>query len=329
MRNLLGVDGGNSKTDVIIADDMGQLRARVRGPGCSPDALGVSGFIDVLGPLVAAARRQAGLHVHETIDAASLLIAGVDRPEQEQMVTRALEPLKLGRQLVVSNDTFAVLLAGSTHGHGVAVVCGAGLNAVGVTPDGKVGRYQALGELSGDWGGGYAVGLAALGAAIRGDDGRGTRTVLTALLCQRFAVDSPQAVAAAIHEGRLDSQALVDLSPLVFDAADNGDDVSCTIVDRVGDEVAAMAVAMLRRLRLTEGDTEVVLGGGLLQAGNSRLDARIQRLVHDAVSAAVLRVLDVPPVLGCARAALAKLDTPEREIAEALRVLRKNLAVVA
>ena len=76
------------------------------------------------------------------------------------------------------NDTFAVLRAGTAHGWGVAVVCGAGINCVGVARDGRQVRFPALGSITGDWGGGYDVGLAAVSAAARSEDGRGPRTSL-------------------------------------------------------------------------------------------------------------------------------------------------------
>jgi N-acetylglucosamine kinase-like BadF-type ATPase len=253
------------------------------------------------------------------------LLAGVDRPEQEEEMVARLQPLRLAGELVVTNDTFAVLQAGSVSGWGVAVVCGAGLNAVGVTPDARVGRYQSLGELSGDWGGGYSVGLAGLGAAIRGEDGRGPVTVLTSRLSERFHMDKPQDVAAAIHEQRLDEQVLVDCAPLVFECAAAGDEQSQRIVDRVGDEVAIMAVAMLRRLGLENTQPEVVLGGGLLQSGYQPLVSRTEQLIHDSVPSTVVRVLAVPPVIGCVREAMRLLSLTSDDIEVALARLAKSL----
>ena len=44
--------------------------------------------------------------------------------------------------------------------------------------DGGQVRFPALGLITGDWGGGYDVGLAAVSAAARSEDGRGPRTSL-------------------------------------------------------------------------------------------------------------------------------------------------------
>src|SRR3954469_16684892 len=95
------------------------------------------------------ARRAAG----------RLLLAGLDLPVEERRLHEAVAGLGWAERLTVGNDTFAVLRAGTERGWGVAGVCGAGINCVGVGPDGRHVRYPALGAISGDWGGGYDVGL--------------------------------------------------------------------------------------------------------------------------------------------------------------------------
>src|SRR5256886_16912104 len=85
---------------------------------------------------------------------------------------------RLASRISVGNDTFAVLRAGTERGWGVGVVCGAGINCLGVAPDGRQARFPALGWSTGVWGGGYDVGLSAVSAAARSEDGRGGKTGL-------------------------------------------------------------------------------------------------------------------------------------------------------
>ena len=101
------------------------------------------------------------------------MLAGVDFPSEERELREAVEARGWAERTLVGNDTFAVLRAGTERGWGVAVVCGAGINCVGVAPDGRHVRFPALGQITGDWGGGYDVGMAALVAAARSEDGRG------------------------------------------------------------------------------------------------------------------------------------------------------------
>ena len=55
-------------------------------------------------------------------------------------------------------------------GHGVAVTVGAGVNCVGMSPSGRRAWFPALGEITGDWGGGPDIGT---GGARRGRAQRG------------------------------------------------------------------------------------------------------------------------------------------------------------
>src|SRR4029453_12186400 len=88
-------------------------------------------------------------------------------------------------QGLLHNDVFAVLWAGSRRPWGVGVVCGAGMNCVGVAPDGREVRFLAVGELSGDLGGGHGVGVAGGGGAPRGGAvrRRGVAGVDVAVVC--------------------------------------------------------------------------------------------------------------------------------------------------
>ena len=177
--------------------------------------------------------------------------------------------------MTVANDTFAVLRAGTERGWGVAVVCGAGINCVGVGPDGRHVRFPALGAISGDWGGGYDVGLAALSAAVRSEDGRGPRTGLERAVPAHFGLATPGELVEAIHLGRIPQRRIVELPPLVFEAA-GADPVAAAIVDRLAAEVLALVGAAIQRLELDGAAVEVLLGGGMFRTGDGRLLGAIE-----------------------------------------------------
>src|SRR5438270_13506951 len=56
---VLGVDGGNSKTELLAVSLGGELLARVRGAGNNVHFAGVEATVDFLGRLVAEAGRDA------------------------------------------------------------------------------------------------------------------------------------------------------------------------------------------------------------------------------------------------------------------------------
>jgi N-acetylglucosamine kinase-like BadF-type ATPase len=214
----------------------------------------------------------------------------------------------------VVNDTFAILRSGLTDTDqphwGVAVVCGAGINCVGVAPDGRVTRFLALGTIAGDWGGGYFLGLEVLWHAARAEDGRGPDTALSGYVAGHFGVERVEQVTIGLHQGKIPHDDLISLAPVLLRAADEGDPVARSLVDRQAGEIAVMAITAMRRLDLTGLATPVILGGGVITARNPLLMGAITRRLGQAAPRAQVRVIEVPPVVGAALLGLDHVGAP-------------------
>jgi N-acetylglucosamine kinase-like BadF-type ATPase len=319
-RLVLAVDGGNSKTDLALLREDGAVLALVRGGNSSPHHLGLDGTIALLEQLHADARARAGLDGDARAAVGHLLLAGLDLPVEEERLHAAVDG-RWADRLSVGNDTFAVLRAGTERGWGVAVVCGAGINCVGVGPDGRHVRFPALGAISGDWGGGYDVGLAALSAAVRSEDGRGPRTALERAVPEHFGLATPGELVEAIHLGRVAQRRIVELPPLVFDAA-AADPVAAAILDRLAAEVLALVHASIERLELGGAAIEVLLGGGMFRTGDGRLLGAIEAGLGPEVE---LRVAASEPIVGAALLGLDELGAGPEALARA----RSELGEVA
>ena len=305
---IVAVDGGNSKTDLALIEPDGTVVAHARGPLSSPHHIGLDGCVGVLQALV----EEVGLNGRRA-DLAQVMLAGVDFPEEEERVHAALDTSGWAATTRVGNDTFAVLRAGTERGWGVAITCGAGINCVGVAPDGRHVRFPALGPTTGDWGGGYDVGAAGLYAAARSEDGRGPLTRLERLVPAHFGVASPLEVARLIHLGELPQRRLVELAPVVLRAA-AGDAVAAEIRDRLVDEIVALARATVNRLRLAHEAVEIVVGGGLMRSADSELLGRIDNGLRRVGPNLRLRRTSLPPVVGAALLALDELGAgPEAQ----------------
>jgi N-acetylglucosamine kinase-like BadF-type ATPase len=323
---ILAVDGGNSKTDLVLAGADGALLAAVRGPLSSPHHIGLDGCLRVLDDLLAEAYAAAGLERGtQPVAVGHVLVAGADLPHEEEALQAAAATRGWAARTVVQNDTFAVLRAGTDAGWGVAIVCGAGINCIGVAPDGRHVRFPALGGLTGDWGGGYDVGMAALAAAVRAEDGRGPATSLEAAVPVHFGLASPAAVGEAMHTGVIPGRRVLELAPVVFAAAAEGDAEAAAIVDRLAAVVVAFARAAIVRLGLVDEPVEVLLGGGLMRAAGPDLRAAIDAGLAGVGPGISSRVVTDPPVLGAALLGLDDAGAGE-EAHERLR--RELLAAV-
>jgi len=315
-RVALAVDGGNSKTDVALVTSDGEVLALRRGEASSPHHLGLDRSLDLIDGLI----EEAAGGSRPAAELAELFLAGVDFPVEEREAEAAASGRGWADRVRVRNDTFAVLRAGTEKGWGVAVTCGAGINCVGVAPDGRTARFPALGELTGDWGGGRDVGFAALAAAARSEDGRGPKTSLERTVPAHFGCDSPLELAERIHRGGVPASRVVELAPVVF--AEAGDDaVAAEIVDRLGAEVVALARAAIERLGLVDEPVEVLLGGGVLQAGDGRLLATIEEGLRAVGPRIAVYRTESPPIVGAALSAVDDLGAGQ----EAQARLRREL----
>ena len=321
---MLAIDGGNSKTDVALVAGDGTLLASARGPGINAHEVGVDQTVLILDAVVKQAadrldrrypryRSGSGWVAQHTV----ACLANADLPEEEAEHATAVQAQGWSATATVVNDTFAILRAGlpdegsGSESHwGVAVVCGAGINCVGVAPDGRVTRFLALGAISGDWGGGEGLGLEVLWHAARAEDGRGRETLLADSVTSHFGVERVEEVTIGIHKGKIDDDELIGLAPALLRAADEGDQVARTVVNRLAEEISVMAVTAMRRLDLLGLATPVVLGGGVVTARNPLLMDGITARLADAAPRAQVRVIDVPPVVGAGLLGLDHVHAP-------------------
>jgi N-acetylglucosamine kinase-like BadF-type ATPase len=323
---ILGIDGGNSKVDLALTDGAGELLGAERGPTISHQAVGIDAGMTRLREL---AHKLVADGIGDRSLPADLCVAslaGADYPEDVRLLRAGIGALKIAREVIVVNDTFGALRAGTTSGWGVGLVCGQGINAGAIAPDGRQARFPGVGDIAGDWGGGGGISMAALQAAVRGSDGRGPRTSLEKSVPAFFGVRTPAAMTRAFYLERIPHHEIPRLAPLVFSEAEAGDAVAGSIIDRLADELAAMAAALIRKLHMARLEVEVVLAGGVFRTGDvgfyARLDEGIKRV---APRARTVR-LGAPPVAGALLLAMDELARrgmvapPDQRTSERIRV---------
>ncbi|WP_244900835.1 N-acetylglucosamine kinase [Streptomyces nanshensis] len=245
----------------------------------------------------------------------SACLANADLPREERAVTAALTARGWGRTTYVANDTFAILRAGlpddGSVQHGIAVVCGAGVNCAGQDGEGGTHRFPALGRLSGDFGGGGGLAEEALWFAARAEDGRGEDTRLAREVPWHYGLTSVYALIEALHLGDLPRARMHEITPILFQVAAAGDPVARALVERQADELVSMVRVGLTRLGLLERATPVFLGGSVAAARHPLLHDHFTRQLAVHAPKAVPEVVTAPPVLGSALLGLDAAGAPE------------------
>jgi N-acetylglucosamine kinase-like BadF-type ATPase len=271
MSVLLGVDGGGTKTAFVLVEDSGAVLTRSEQPSAYYLQHGPERIAEVLTAGTAAVCRDAG------IDPGGIAFAFFALPGYGEIsrVTAFLDEVPaaaLGHRRYRSGNDMVAGWSGSLGGaDGINVIAGTGSMTYGERK-GRSNRVGGWGELFGDEGSGYWIGLRVLNAFTRMSDGRLPRGPLHALLRESAGVvsdlDMIDVVFNRWHKGRSEIAAL---APLVVRAADRGDPAAeRTIADAAG-ELANLVEATRANLGFAAGETvPVSYSGGVFSAARVR-----------------------------------------------------------
>jgi N-acetylglucosamine kinase-like BadF-type ATPase len=301
MSAVLGVDGGNTKTIAVVADEAGRtLGAGLGGRADIYNADTPETAIETIAGVVGEALDSAGVRAAD-VAAATFSLAGADWPEDFALLERALpERLGLRDTPLVVNDALGALRSGAPDWIGVSIVAGT-YNAIGARRGD--GRVFHLGFWP-DGAGGRDISRDARDAVYRAALDMGPPTSLSA---SAFALYGVEDAIELLHEftrrGGLDEAEIDRLAPFVLDAADAGDEVAQAIVAEKGRILGAQGRACAAQLDLPLDGLRVVLSGRVLAHPTERLAAAAMAELPGAI--AVRR--PAPPVAGAVLLALDRI----------------------
>jgi N-acetylglucosamine kinase-like BadF-type ATPase len=289
---VVGVDGGTTKTIALVADEQAHILGAARGGGSNWSGADVEIPMSTVVETVQEALARAELRSDE-VGLAALCLAGADWPEDHERRHAYLAAAGIARRVVVKNDAFAGLRAGTAQPYGVVVAAGTGINAAAIAPD---GREWAYGYYVDD-GGAHTLVQDAIRAVLRAADGRGRETTLTQVVLAWLGYPTPEALLRALVAGTVDRSRVLSLCPLVFEAAHAGDEVAAGLVAREGLVVAEYATALIRRFGMQGLEFDVVLAGSVFKGRGSLLIETVTQAVHQvAPRARVVRARFEPAV---------------------------------
>ena len=294
MRYYLGADVGSSKTALMVADEDGNvLGYGIAGPG-NHETVGYDGFYQALNEAAQVALKQAGIPIH-AIAGAGYGISGYDWPAQKPPLEGAIAKLDCQAPAELVNDAILGLVAGAEAGWGVAVVSGTGCNCWGWDRDHHIGRVTGFGGLLGEGAGSTELVYRAMQLVAQAWTQRGRPTQLTVILVDYTKASDVEDLLAGYTSGRIrvDGSA----APLIFTAAEAGDDVAQGLVHWAGCELGELANAVIRQLGIHDQGFDVVLVGGMFESGPILVEPMRATIQSYAPRARLVR-LSVPPVVG-------------------------------
>jgi len=298
---VVGVDGGGTKTRVVVADERGKSLADVEGPASAVRPGQAERSADVIAETVKRALEEAEM---SSVMPRVLCVgvAGVGREPERQALWQALAGRELAEEVLVHADATIALDDAFGDGAGVMLIAGTGSVAFGRSPAGVIARCGGWGPNIGDEGSGAWIGRRALSVVTAASDGREPETALTGAILTAAQVNDVNDLIA--WAAAATPALLATLAPAVISEAEAGDLRSNAILSMAVEELVLHVRALARQLFVDErAAVPVALTGGLLRRGTT-LRKRLEQRMKSAVPGAQLQSGDVDAARGAVRGAL-------------------------
>lgn len=305
---VIGVDGGGTKTRVMVGTADGEELATADGPGSAISLKGPEHSATVIAEAVSRALGEIALPGAVFPRVLYCGVSGTGREDKAKALRSALDERELAEEVIIDSDGMVAYYDAFEDRAGILLVAGTGSIAYARSPSGTVVRCGGWGPVFGDEGGGGWIGRRALSIVAASSDGR---EPATALLFPILAATQCEDVQDLISwAATADARGFASLVPAVLTAAGAGDPRASALVTLAVEELVLHIRALARQLFTDErAAVSVALSGGLMQRG-SLLRKRLEQRLKSAVPGAQVRAEDVLPARGALRAAARRIHLP-------------------
>lgn len=301
----VGVDGGGTKTSLIAYrfEDDGTVRELSRAVvgGINYNTVGIK---------TASARFLDGLAALR-INPDEICAVGIGDPScdidavgEQGEAFRAILSQTLKLPILIKSDAYVTLFAltdGKTPG--VLTVSGTGAISIGEDRTGRVFVRGGWGQLTGDEGSAYYIGLCGLKAALRFADGIARPTSLLDILIKEYGCSDPRGLIQVLY--REDSPfSPAEFAPAVDRCANGGDTVSREILLRAASFLADYTTSVIR---VTNAELLGIYGSVL--TGNATVRQSFTKTITDRFPGIIVREPDTCPELAAAKLAFATVSS--------------------
>ncbi|HXC07409.1 MAG TPA: BadF/BadG/BcrA/BcrD ATPase family protein [Steroidobacteraceae bacterium] len=247
-RLYLGVDGGGTKTALVLIDSEGSIRATHLAPGSYYLTIG----LDALGRLLVDGVNAVAAKAAVRIEELDFAFFGIPAYGEDTVLTGPLSELPRralpAGQYLCGNDMICGWAGSLLCRDGISIVAGTGSICYGER-NGSIARCGGWGELFSDEGSAYWIACRGLNLFSRMSDGREPKGPLYEIVRERLKITADLDLCAHVFsqlEG--DRAQIAQLSKWVTQAATAGDPAATAIIREAALELALMVDATRRQL---------------------------------------------------------------------------------
>jgi N-acetylglucosamine kinase-like BadF-type ATPase len=274
---ILGIDGGGTKTRLLMTDTAGNLILESESGSSNINADGYDRVRQVLQELAASAMKKAGV---TALGCISLCMgaAGAGRAKEKVAIKGIFVDMGFDCRVEITDDVTTALYGGLDGNVGVVVISGTGSICLGRNEKGEMCRCGGWGHIMGDEGSGYDIGRGILKSIMCGFDGRGPQSAMTPMVLKFLNLGGPEDLIEYIYRSGAGKKEIAALAVFADAGCATGDAVAVSIIEHSAQELHLAVVTVVSCLKFS-GLLEVCTGGGVL-AGSEHLRESLIKLLN-------------------------------------------------
>lgn len=267
---FLGVDAGGTKTAFVLANERGDIVARLRRGSGGFFGLGQEGLKKLISEGVQTLCETAGIQMADITHAGLGFPGYGEKPGSEAEILAACEAAIGKGKVSCECDCYLGWAGSMAMEPGINIVAGTGSICYGLNAAGQAARSSGWGAYC-DEGSCSWIGRRLIGAFTKEADGRSPRTVLCDMFRAHFEIaDDTQFIHTLNHEIAGKGSETAKLQYLLKEMFDAGSETAKEIYEQAAKELALSIWAVAQKLGMEA--YQASYSGGLFQSGERILE---------------------------------------------------------
>ncbi|MBR6530516.1 MAG: hypothetical protein IKT43_03775 [Clostridia bacterium] len=242
----LGIDGGGTKTVGVAVDEQGNVLCRKEESSINYCSVGMENALHALSRIADALIQEAGCPAVSLAIGSSALDERIRDGLYREFINRISNDEVLGKieHVEVHSDARMALLAACGKERGALLISGTGV--MGLAADGSsLHSVAGWGDVIGDRGSGYAIGLAGISAALDYTDGLNTDAeALFLAMCEFYSIQSAAELIALIYSPDFDKSRIAAFCACVCALAERKDARSVEILNDAAEDLVRYCISL-------------------------------------------------------------------------------------
>lgn len=239
---LIALNGGGKNTEAVLVNEDGYVLKAVKGEaGSQITKDDMTAFEHIRNVILDLQKGET-----EKVSGVFAGISGsMENEERHEKIVRFLrEQVPDADKVAVLNDAANSFRSVAETGDGIVANCATGSAVFAISEDG-IHQVGGWGYIFSDEGSAFDLGKRAIKCALREKDGRGSKTVMTAMIEKKIGCELPDFISEFYAGGRME---ISDFAGILLEAAEANDVVACKQLEDAASSVANMITAAGRKL---------------------------------------------------------------------------------